>query len=117
MDEIRPKSRLPADPAYWEAFAGRVTAAAGSELAGSPRARDAWWAVLADVSPFLAGSAVAAALAGWLFLPAPRPAAEAGPGTLVARTLAPTDAVARTLLRESAPPIGELVFSAAAEAN
>ena len=117
MDEIRPRSRLPADPAWWDALAERVNAVAAQELASGARMREPWWAALAKASPLLAGGAIAAALAAWLFLPAFPPATAAGPGTLIARTLAPADAIARTLPRESAPPIGALVLPAPAEEN
>jgi len=117
MDEIRPASRLPADPAWWDALAERVSAAAAPELARGRRMREPWWAALADAAPWLAGGAVAAALAGWLFLPGLPPVTESGPGTLIARTLTPSDAIARTLLRESAPPIGSLMLPADTEEN
>lgn len=98
-----PGSRLPAEPAYWDALAERVVRAARPELGRRPRSAP-WWAAFADFSPALAASAILAIVAGWLLVANADPPGGADPVALVEGALGPEDPLARRMLTGAQPP-------------
>jgi hypothetical protein len=96
--------RLPEDPAYWDALAGRIGDDAAPVLAELYERRGAWWGSLARRSPALAAAAVVAIAAGWIAIAASGGPAAESPYAEMARAIGPTDEVGRLFLRDAAPP-------------
>lgn len=101
-------SRLPDDPAYWDALAGRIQAAAAGDLSRLQDRAPPWWSDLARHSRGLALLAAAALVAALTLFPRPRPA-QAAPSPLE-RTIQPTDPGLIDLLGGPGPPSLEALF-------
>lgn len=99
MSSTRPTSRLPADPAYWEALAARSVAAALAADGGtatSPRPAP-WWQWLSVSSYRLAaGAAIVTLLA--TFLRGERTGAEPTTSEPLAVLVVPDDPLVRAVL-------------------
>ncbi len=100
----RPPSRLPEEPAYWDALAERILQGVVSILDANRNKATAWWAPLARLStPLLVAAALAIALAVVL-LPAPAGARGAGAVSVMERAVTPIDPLVGRLLFGPAPP-------------
>ena len=98
------QSRLPEDPAYWDALASRIAADAAPVLDHYLARHGTWWAFLARRSPALAAAAILAIAATSFMLVRASAATESSPHDQVARAIGPTDPLARLFLAEEAPP-------------
>jgi len=114
-----PQSRLPREPEYWEALAGKIRDDAAGPLAAYAASaiaaeaglqQEAWDAVLARRAPWLVAASAAAALVLWLALPARVPSQgvlsareSSASSPWIERSLSPIE-VAGTLIGGAAPP-------------
>ena len=103
-EPTRDRSRLPAEPSYWDALASRVV---GHATRGGDAPRQPWWRPIADLSPALVATAVLALLGGWALLDRPPPSTPAAPARVVHQALSPTEPGLRSLLEQSSPPTAE----------
>ncbi len=98
------RSRLPAEPAYWDALAERIVADAAPSLAEYRSRQGAWWSLLAQSSPALAAAAVLAIAGASFMLARASTVTESSPHDEVTRAIGPRDPVARLFLAEETPP-------------
>lgn len=97
------KSRLPDDPAYWDALADRISARSTGQIQDYGARLGPWWEWIAGFAPALAAAAVLVLLGTWAFVPpAPQSAVVGQPG--IAQLLAPDEPMARAFLADSEPP-------------
>jgi hypothetical protein len=100
-DDLRPHSRLPSDPAYWDDLAARSVRAVFGV-----RAAQTWWRPFADSAFALAASALLVLLGGALAL-GDRPERDpSAPTAAITESLAPRDPLLNALMGEAAPPEG-----------
>ncbi len=113
-DGRRPASRLPADPAYWDGLAARVSDRAAPLVARYGAAGVAggaggsgWLGWLEGRASRLAAAALAAAVLAWLFLPPPAPPASSAPQSEIAlaRALEPSDPLIAGIMADAGPPV------------
>ena len=104
------ESRLPEDPGYWDALAGRIAADAAQTLARLEARRGSWWSTLARGCPALAAAAAVAVAAASIALASARSTTPGSPYSEVARAIGPTDEVGRLFYAESSPPTVEALM-------
>ena len=101
-----PRSRLPADAAYWDALAKRILESA-TPLLGQ---RSAWWDPPAWVSNSLLVGTVLGVAAAMALLPAPTNTPGLRAASVLERAIAPSDALAeRVVIGSSSPSITDLL--------
>jgi len=110
-----PQSRLPREPEYWEALAGKIRDDAAGPLAAYAASaiaaeagfqQEAWDAVLARRAPWLVAASAAAALVLWLALPARVPSQ----GVLwLERSVTPTEIAGSLVGGPAAPSVDALM--------
>ena len=97
------QSRMPDDPGYWNALAGRIAADAAPVLDEYYARRGTWWATLAHRAPALAAAAVLV-LTATSFLLAGTARTDGSPYVQTARAIGPTDPIAQLFLTDATPP-------------
>ena len=103
-EDVTLQSRLPTNPAYWDALAQRIVADAVPLLDEYRVRHGTWWSLLAHRSPVLAAAAVLAIAATSFMLVRASTATDSSPHNQVARAIGPTDPVARLFLTQETPP-------------
>lgn len=108
-------SRLPKEPAYWDALAERIVRDVPSVL--NTNGSGPWWAPRARFSTALLATAALAAAAAAVFLPASPSASRADSRTVLERALAPQDPLAEGFFSGPVPPTIESLLVAMVRAE
>ena len=100
------RPRLPDDPAYWNALAGRITHSVEPVFA-ELQAQRAWWRPLDRFGPALTVGAIAAVAATFVALPAPEWPAAPVPAAVTDPT--PADLLGNAFTTPEAPDVMALI--------